>query len=200
MDILQELEKYWGPLTYFDHWIEQLDIPFVFEKAKFNLLFKPLPISEIRCIFQNEIQMSVPNQLEEFYLKYNGCRLFSDSLCIYGLQVYPEDVFEPYDVFKETQKLLFKFKHFNSNHFLIGSLGGQFLFAMDKTNPIKVYVFNSDTGKLVNTYEDFAECFCTVFSNLMKEYDSCGKKKHINKKYVNIPILSNLCFDQKFLK
>jgi len=200
MEIVQELERKWGPLFSSEHWAEQLDIPFVSEQAKLNILFNPLQISTIKDRFYKEFQILIPKQLEEFYSKFNGCRLFSDSLCIYGFQVYPDDVFEPYDVIKETQKANFKFKRFNPYYFLVGSLGGQFLFAMDKTCPEKIYVINSDNGKHIQTYNDFWECFSTVFGNLLNEYDSVGKKIHKNKKYTDIPILSNLSFDKIFLK
>ncbi len=196
---INALEKRWGPFTAVNHWREQLPLPFVTPNTKLNLLFDPVDVNLFDAAFFGAVGMHVPSQLGEFYQVTNGCRLFSDSLCIYGLQKRAIDVLEPYDVLTETNKANIKLAKLGAKYILIGSLGGQYWLAYSMETQEKIIVLNADNGKKVKEYQDFDQCFDTLFNNLMKEYDDVGRKIHVNKKYRDVPVLSNLSFEKTLL-
>lgn len=199
MDYYHELTEKWGQFKKNDHWLEQVDTTFISNKAKLNLLFEPIEQEEIKRRFHNHFGVFPPRFLLDFYKNTNGCRLFSNSLCIYGFQAYPSETFEPFDIVKETERV-FSQHRFDQPLVFFGALGGQYLFCFSLLDPNRIIIINADSFKRVKEFNGFEKCFETIFRNLLDEYDLLGKKKHINKRFRNIPILANLSFEKRFLE
>ncbi len=192
MDIEQELQKKWGEFSAQEHYVYQLHLPFISEKALFNLLFFPQSEQINKTVFR-EFGCELPDGLKKFYEKYNGCRLFFSSLSIYGLQQYTEDVYEPYDIVRENLNAQSSFQ--DERYVFFASLGGKYLFAFRKDELTKIYTVESGKRKILRVYEDFGEWFSHFFYGLMAEYDLTGRKVHPNGKYKKYPVLYHLTYD-----
>lgn len=198
MDFYSALTEKWGAFSHVQHWYEQISTTFISDKSKLNLLYESCGKTQASTLFTNIFGIAIPDQLAEFYAKYNGCRLFSDSLCIYGFHMHSDEIYEPFDISKENDRLQFDVKHAD-DYVFFGSLGGQYLLAYSKESPIEVLAINIDNSKIVKRYRDFESCFNTIFEKLINEYDEQGKKKHVDKKLLDMPVLANMTFDKKFL-
>ena len=97
MEFYNELTQKWGHFKKVNHWLEQVITPFISDQAKLNLLFDPIEHSVIADRFNKAFGVSPPRFLLEFYQITNGCRLFSNSLCIYGFKLYLAVMKERFD-------------------------------------------------------------------------------------------------------
>ena len=185
MDILSKLESKWGNFIVHGHALCNKPMPFVSSKAFLNILFAP----NTECVqssFDSLDAKPLPG-LIEFYKKYNGCRLFSSSLNIFGVQLYRNDLYEPYDLFRENLNIQSKFK--DDNYMFFASLGGDFVFAYRKDELCKIYAFKKGQKNLLKTYSTFLDWFNYYFNALFEEYDTEGRKVHPNDVFKEIPVL-----------
>ena len=76
----------------------------------------------------------------------------------------------------------------------IASLGGEYLFALNKNEESKVFGFKVGSSKIAVEYEDFTSVFDQQFYRLMNEYDENAHKIHPNTEYLEIPVLANVTY------
>lgn len=175
-------------------WIQK-ELYFINKDARLNILFNPIDSDRYSHLFQNTHY----SKLLKFYNSYNGCKLFSNSLCIYGIQSKSNDLYQTYDLEWENKRLS---QMINTNDYVFfGSLGGQYVFGLKRNiDDENIYCINVDDGNVVKVYDDFDLMFKTIFNNLYEEYDSNGIKLHRNKEFKNIKSLYNTTIEEKFLK
>ena len=175
-------------------WIQK-ELPFISKDARLNILFNPIDIEKYNHIFINTNNI----KLFKFYNLYNGCKLFSNSLCIYGIQSKSNDFYQTYDLEWENKRIS---QMINTNDYVFfGSLGGQYVFGLKRDEKEeKVYCLNVDNGNVVKVYDDFELMFNTIFNNLYEEYDNNGVKLHKNEDFKIIKSLYNTTIEEKFLE
>ena len=188
------LEDKWGKFISKDHYKTNCPMPFISDDARLNVLFEKNGNDEINSLFRNSFGTEIPEELNEFYLNYNGCRLFFSSLNIFGIQKYNNEIFEPYDIRIENDRIFGKCKKLSSQYVFIGSLGGEYVFAFDKQEMKKILCFEIGKKKIVKEYDSFNIFFDQMFDYLFDEYGSDGRKININKEYKGIPVLEHLTF------
>ena len=188
------LEEKWGRFIPKDHYRTNCPMPFISDDARLNVLFEKNGNDEIVSLFRGFFDAELPEELNDFYLNYNGCRLFFSSLNIFGIQKYTDEIFEPYDIRIENDRIFGKCKKLSSQYVFIGSLGGEYGFAFDKNEKEKIYCFEIGKKKIVKEYDSFNVFFNQMFDYLFDEYDSNGRKININKEYKGIPVLEHLTF------
>lgn len=196
MRIIEKLTQKWGEGNQLNNCWVQKRLDFISKDARLNILFNPISEKEKYCDFFKSANCT---KLLDFYGSYNGCKLFSDSLCIYGIQEHSSDLYQTYDLEWENMRL--NAMMHKRNYIYFGSLGGQYVFALKKNSDDEtVYCFNADNGFLVKTFVNFDILFSTLFNNLYDEYDTEGIKIHKNKKYKNIKSLYNTTIEKDFLE
>ena len=197
MSIKEKKKKKWGEGIKLNNCWTQKELNFISRFARLNVLFNPLnDISSYELIFKNV----KGDRLLNFYNEFNGCKLFSDSLCIYGIQNnLSDDVYQTYDLNWENNRI-YQMLHLNE-YLFFGSLGGQYLFAykINSNNEI-VYCINVDTGEIVHTFKNFDLLFSTLFNKLYDEYDKTGEKIHKNKEFRKIKSLYNKTTQIEYLE
>lgn len=194
MFFVNQLTDKWGDFIILDHYKEQVKLPFISDKARLNVLFDPLPDNVITDIFERKLHSGILPELASFYKSFNGCRLFSSSLNIYGIQAYHDDVYEPFDLVREN------FNHYSMlsemasdmNLVLFGSIGGDYRVGYDRDEMSGVYIFKVGATRILKTYNGFEQFFMSYFNYLIDEYDLAGKKIHVLDKYKDIPVLANV--------
>ncbi len=192
---IDKLEEKWGKLYIVDHYLENGKMSFISKKARLNVLFRPENLEDIKHVIKCELDAEVLPELLKFYESYNGCRLFFGSLNIYGMQVHPSDIFEPYDIILENKRHLSelqKNKQEQCRYVFFGSIGGEYLIGYDKQECSKIYCVKSGESQILKEYENLEVFFERYFRELFQEYDIDGRKKHPNKKYKGIPVLENV--------
>ena len=103
MNFYEKLIKKWGNFIEFEEWYEQIDTKFISDKSKLNLLFKKISIEKIKKIFLESYGLQIDEQLLKFYTMFNGCKLFSNSLCIYGFES-KDSLYVPYNLIFENDR------------------------------------------------------------------------------------------------
>lgn len=176
-------------------WVQK-NIATISNFAMLNVLFNPFKSMDKYESYFRDVSAK---RLMNFYKLYNGCRLFSDSLNIYGFQTFEHDDIETYDLEKENRRLKSNKKLIGYNYF--GSIGGQYLFGLKQNSSLEtVYCVNVDNGKVITKFKNFDILFDHLFDKLYDEYDQNGIKIHKNEKYKNIKTLYNLSFEKELLK
>ncbi len=196
--MIEKLEKKWGKLIACENGYFNCRLPFISDDAKLNILFKPINLSEYESVFLTVFHVEIPKWLIEFYIHYNGCRLFSDSLSIFGIQLFQTKDILPFDIRVENNhiigKLSKKLKVHDFPYVFFGSLGGEFLFAFQPLSTI-IYVFKSGEVEPIAHFASFDLFWSHYFEGLIDEYDEMGKKIHVNKLYKDFPSISNITTD-----
>lgn len=185
------LTKKWGPFNKNGHAYEQLTLSFVSEKTKFNVYFEKQSKDEINKSFEI-LNADIHPQLLEFYNYTNGCRLFSKSLCIFGLQKYPNEVYEPFDIFIENNRYK---KILENKYVCFGSFGNDYLFVYQKQNANKTYIIDVNSNEIIKEFNDVVSLFDELFIKLLNLYDDKGKKIVPNKIFKGIKALENITLD-----
>lgn len=196
MNFKEKLIKKWGEGTELNNCWVQKKLNFISDEARLNILFHPLTdLTPYKKVLGNVAS----ENLLEFYSRFNGCKLFSNSLCIYGLQEKSNETYQTYDLKWENNRVKLMLEL--NDYTFFGSLGGQYLFAL-KSDTIEetIYCINIDNGEVVKKFDNFNLLFSTLFNNLYKEYDENGQKTHKNKDFKNIKSLFNTTIEKKFLE
>ena len=196
MRIKDFLVEKWGSGTELNNCWTQKKLSFISNDARLNILFNPIPDVSSYSKFFGEASSK---QLLDFYRHYNGCKLFSGSLCVYGMQNQSNDLYQTYDLEWENQRVhqMLGLK----GYLIFGSLGGQYLFAFKTDSRDEtVYCIDVDNGDVIRSFENFDTLFSTLFNRLYEEYDEIGCKIHRNLKLKNIKPLFNVTFEKEFLE
>lgn len=192
---IEKLEEKWGSFRKVSHYYEQCELPFISDQARLNVIFDPIDFGVVEGVFANKLKSELLPDLKEFYLKYNGCRLFSNSFNIYGVQVYDSDIYQPYDIVIENVNNYAKMSDREKkrcNLLFFGSLGGDYIFGYDRDEKKQIYCVEAGHGKILKRFDSF-NAFITYYINgLINEYDLKGKKLHPEEDSVGIPVLENL--------
>jgi hypothetical protein len=197
MNIKNMLEDKWEPFKKENHHYSQCDLGFISKDARLNLLFEPIDCEEII----NQIGIQLPNDIKVFFKQTNGCRLFSNSLNIYGLQKYTNELFEPYDIVIENNKIQQESGGSLVHYIFIGSLGGRYIAGFKRNDSTYgVYCFSTSSWELVKRYVSFDSFFTTLFNNLYNEYTINGHKIHKLDRYANVKVLHNMSFEEKYME
>ena len=192
----EKLIERWGTGIELNQCWAQKRLNFISEEARLNILFNPVTDKSQYIDFFKTVNA---DRLLMFYRQYNGCKLFSNSLCIYGLCNASLDLYQVYDLRRENERL--KHNLYAGHYLFFGSLGGQFLFAFKaESNDEKVYCINVDDGYVIKCFKNFDILFSKLLSGLYQEYDDDGKKIHKNSKYRKIKSLYNTTIERRFLE
>jgi len=193
----EKLVEKWGEFKREEHYFQNGNMPFVSEQARLNVLFDPEDINEVISVFRDQLDSSILPELRVFYQEHNGCRLFFGSFCIFGLQRYHDDIFEPYDIVRENLNNYAKMTRGarkKSKMVLFATLGGDYVFGYDKTELSKIYCVKAGSAQVIKEYENFDDFWNYYFDKLLDEYDEECRKIHPNKEDVGIPSLEHLTY------
>ena len=187
----------WGTMKHLGHYCANGDMPFISAAARLNIVFDPEKKDMIDAVFQSQFNCEASDALKAFYAESNGCRLFSGSLNVWGIQLHPEDLFEPFDLMLENQRVMAKIKLPRmeiERYYFFASLGGEYIFGIKKDENSRVYGFKSGSKDIAIQFDGFDDFFDHFFSKLLDEYDLTGRKKHPNIEYQGIPVLENVTY------
>lgn len=187
------LETKWGLFKKKNHYFFNGEMPFISDKAKLNVFFDSLDEKEINKL-EIDFNIIMPNELRFFLKQTNGCRLFFGSFNIFGIQLFPNDLFEAYDFRKENIRFSVEsgVESARNDFFFFATFGCDYYFAYKKSEMKKIYCFKRGTFLSVTEYEDFDAFFNHFFWGLMEEYSIDCRKIHINPEDENVPVLAHL--------
>lgn len=198
IDIKTMLEQKWGSFieTPYHSYVFNAPMPFVSSNAKLNVLFNPRYEKEINNVYNAYLQTDIPNELIAFYQKFNGVRLFANSLSVYGIQESGGSDYQPYDILMNNWNNNDCNKH---NLVFVASVGGQYDFGFKRNEVSKIYGIKvgEGDGEILQTFESFDVFFEHYFNYLINEYDNNARKIHPNMKYKGIPCLEHLSYELK---
>lgn len=195
MQYANRLEEKWGKLEPVGHCFINGQMPFVSAKARLNMLFLPESQTVLSDRISKISDCTLPEQLRAFYSRYNGCRLFFSSLNVFGVQVHPSEVYEPFDLWIENNRIVGGLKPSDRkrcNLVFFASIGGEYVFGFDKDNSSRVFGCKKGSLARVQEFPDFDTFFEFHFNRLIDEYDDSCRKKHPLKQYIGIPALEHL--------
>ena len=196
MKFVELLESKWGAFEQNGHALVNGNMPFVSDVARLNMLFPTENADFITEFVRDKYQCELPDQLLEFYQKYNGCRLFFGSLNVFGIQRYPSEVYQPYDLFVENDHILGNMKRHSKEiceMVFVASIGGDYAFGVDKAHPEQIFgIKKGATSSPVQVFSDFNSFFDFHFGRLLDEYGIDCRKSHPSKQFIGIPALENL--------
>lgn len=199
MKFVELLESKWGAFELDGHAMVNGSMPFVSDVARLNMLFPMHDADAFASFVHEKYQCRLPDQLLDFYQEYNGCRLFFGSLNVFGIQNYPSEVYQPYDLFVENDHILGSMKKRSKTScdlFFFASIGGDYAFGIEKENPGKITgIKKGSTCSPVQVFADFNSFFDFHFDRLINEYGTDCRKIHPSKQFIGTPALENLSID-----
>ena len=199
MKFVETLTSKWGTFEKNGHAMVNGNMPFVSDTARLNMLFPAQNADAIADFVYKNYRCELPDQLLKFYQEYNGCRLFFGSLNLFGIQSYPTELYQPYDLFVENNHILGNMKkHSKDTNDLvfIASIGGDYAFGINKANPVEIIgIKKGMTFSPVQVFPDFNAFFDFHFNRLLNEYGADCRKKHPTKQFIGIPALENLSIE-----
>lgn len=189
---ISKLEEKWGMFKENKNYFEQLELDFISPVTRFNVLFKKVELIEVEQYF-DKLNARIHPQLLELYKTNNGLRFFSNSLSIYGIHKYPNDVYEPYDLIGESRR--YKRTKLTKDMLVFGCLGNNQLFTYDKYKPEKTFIIDQEKDEIIMEFEDVNQLFEKAFNVLLFKYDKNGKKNKPNLRYEGLKALENMTSD-----
>ena len=195
MQYVNRLEERWGKLEPIGHCLLNGHMRFISDETWLNRLFLPEDQNVLSDRISKTRECSLPEQLRAFYSEHNGCRLFFSSLNVFGVQIHPYEVYEPFDLWIENNHILGNLKPSDRkrcNLFFFASIGGKYVFGFDKDNPSHIFGCKKGSLACVQEFPDFDTFFEFHFNRLIDEYDDSCRKKHPLKRYAGIPALEHL--------
>lgn len=200
IDIITPIEAKWGKMNLDGHALTNGSMPFISEEARLNMLFPTDNYSGMISAIHSKYGCQLPDQIKEFYQVYNGCRLFFGSLNVFGIQSYPTELYQPYDIYVENNHILGSLKtaeKSNCKILFVASIGGDYAYGINPENPEKIVGIKKGKLKAVQEFPDFNSFFNFHFNRLIEEYDEKCKKKHPLKQFQGIPVLENVSTEIK---
>lgn len=191
----ERLEEKWGQFKKENHFFINCPMDFISDKAQLNVIFEAEELTEIRSAYKEVGLIELPSEVENFYKRCNGCRLFFGSLSIFGIQKYPDEVFEPYDIKGENMRLRSQMKLKNDDFVFFASLGGDYVFGLKPNSDSKIYGMEATCAKVLREFDDFNVFVDYYFDKLFEEYDEKGRKIHLDEAFAGIPALEHLTSD-----
>ncbi len=198
MDYLSMLTSKWGSFEAIGHCYNNGHMPFISEQARLNMLFAPENTDIFRNRICKQLAFGLPDELVDFYRTYNGCRLFFGGLNVFGWQMYPSEMYGPYDLFVENNHILGSLNpqdQKNCDLVFVASVGGDYAFGFEKKKPDRMIGIRKGSLTPVQIFPGFIEFFDYHFHRLFDEYDKDCKKIHPDKHFQGIPVLENLTSD-----
>lgn len=199
MHYIELLESKWGALEEAGHCLVNGKMPFVSDVARLNMLFPTENIELFITRVHDRFQCDLPEQLIEFYKRFNGCRLFFGSLNVFGMQNHPDEVYQPYDLFVENNHIMGSIKGPSKdkcNMLFIASIGGDYAFGIAKDNPGTITGIKKGAKfSSVQVFPDFNAFFDFHFRRLFSEYSTDCRKIHPSIQFRGIPALENLSIE-----
>ena len=196
MHYIEQVESKWGTLEEEGHCLVNGKVPFISDVARLNMIFPAENTELFISRVHDRFQCDLPEQLIEFYKKYNGCRLFFGSLNVFGMQNHPGEVYQPYDIFVENNHIMGAIKGSSKDAFnmlFVASIGGDYAFGIDKNNPGRITGIKKGAKySIVQEFPDFNAFFDFHFRRLICEYSTDCRKIHPSVQFKGIPALENL--------
>lgn len=199
MQYIELLERKWGKFEATGHSLVNGKMPFVSDVARLNMLFTTESVDLIASRVHDRFHCDLPEQLIEFYKELNGCRLFFGSLNVFGIQNYPTEVYQPYDIFTENNHILGSIKGTSKdkcNMLFVASIGGDYAFGFDRDKPAQIIGIKKGADPSpVQAFPDFNSFFGFHFNRLINEYSADCKKIHPSSQFKGIPALENITIE-----
>lgn len=165
------------------------------------VFFDVIPLERYNPIFDDFQNCKMPKFLKEIYSITNGCRMFCDSLVVYGeVSDYTRgELYSPFgyflgclngfqqfrDAYKRKNKKEYPVKLYKDSEYRIfGWAAGSYL--SFKPGDEKVYALtDGSTGESIKTYNSFQECWDHYFYGFMDRFDDDGRNKKPFEKLIN---------------
>ena len=194
IDIKAMLEAKWGEFISDSDSYYKFNgpMPFISNETKLNVLFNHKGISDIKKIYSTYLDTDVPHELLGFYKKFNGVRLFANSLSVYGIQDYSSKDYQPYDILICNRNSA---DYNKCGLILVASIGGEYNFGFKRNELSKIYGIQAGNGEIIQTFDSFDTFFEHYFCHLIDEYGYDCRKIHINEEYKGIPVLEHLSYE-----
>ena len=166
-------------------------VPHIAPQAHLHILFCPLNNEEIEQMTNMLGLKILPSNLIEFYSKFNGISLFSDSINIYGLRNNfnrgIEDVWQPFSIL--TPNKLERIKDSKKEYLYIGGYryDGSKIYLDTISN--KVYRCSRESSKPLNTWENFGIMLLSESKRIDLLFDENGRK--LNPRIPTTPLENN---------
>ena len=119
--MFDKLEEKWGKFEEKNKCLFNRPLTFLSLDNHLNHIFKGIDNHFFEEYFMKVFGVLPPSQLLEFYSQYNGCRLFFDSLSIYGAQGLPYNGVVPFDL--AIENINHGFGLDNPEYIIFGVLG-----------------------------------------------------------------------------
>lgn len=185
--IINRLESKWGLFVRDKYFLKQCDLSNDRNKNYLNVLFNPVSNNEYE-LAKELLKCEFHPSLNDFYKKYNGLMLFSESLRIYGIELGHNEIYDSYDIV--SQNINDDIKSYNKDftNFIVFGYYSSWLFCFDMTDLKFLYVVDTTKGEIVYKFNSIEELLTHYIDYLINEYDINGKKIHYDKKLEGLPI------------
>ena len=195
MEFVANIESKWGKLETVGHCMQNGKMPFVSEQARLNMLFLPEDINDLIAKVEKKFECRLPEQLIKFYTSFNGCRLFFNSLNVFGIQVHPSEQYQPFDLFVENNHILGSLKAKERkvcDLVFVSSIGGDYAFGFNRSNPSGIVgIRKGSLSAAVQCFDSFDVFFDHYYSKLLNEYGDDCRKKNPTRQFIGIPALEH---------
>lgn len=162
------------------------------ENIYLHYLYPKLNITFYEDI-ENSLNIKIIPELKEFYSYYNGCKLFSESITIYGIST--EDSF-PFDfvINNLNKRAELKGCKDRNNYVFIGSVADLNMYYLQSEIPnCNIYLSKNGSTKVYQKFNSIKELITHYYKILENQYDDNGYRLNPNKGslYKAFPVLSN---------
>ncbi len=132
-------------------------------------------------------------ELVDFYKSYNGCRVFSDSISIYGISSATECPFDLYLNNLNKRAELKHCKHKEDYVFIGGIADMEMYYLMSEFDNPKIHLSKNGETKIYKSFDSLQELLMHYYLLFNTMYDDEGYRLNPNKGdlFEAIPILSN---------
>ncbi len=185
--IIEKLEKKWNFFEIDKFYLKQCDTSNNKKQSYLNILFNVADVCKLQDV-QETFSCEFHPELKDFYKKFNGIMLFSESLRIYGIESNYEALYDPYDIIEQNENDCIQNYGEEYSDFIVFGYYSYCLFCFDKTDFEFLYVFDTRQEKIVYKFKKITDLLSHYIDYLYNEYDNQGMKIHYDKKLKGLPI------------
>lgn len=174
-DFVKTLETKWGNFEKDVTFYKQCNIKSISSRTYLNVLFVPLDNSLIRKA-EKALDCRFPTELLNFYKRFNGMVLFSQSFRIFGINKNTSNSYETLDIVLENMRINVKKNMHGYSNLVSFGYYAEYSFFFDKKERDKIFVISRNNFQLYHTFDSIKELFDYYIPILINKYDTNGIK------------------------
>lgn len=173
-NIVKFLEGYYGTFNSFEHYLRQCNVKKIDDNAYLNVLFNPINWEHYQKL-QNVVGFKFSDEFAEFFQKYNGVLLFSQSFVIYGLRVFENDFYKPVEFVHQAAMDSIELEMNGFGDYTSFGYCGEHLFLLSKKNASsELLVVDMNEFNILHKFKSLDELLEYYLTRLVKEYNQDG--------------------------